>query len=88
MFEISFVLHDASRATGVPARTLEHFIKNGELPIVKIGRTRVIRRSALDAFLARYEVRVLGEGEERTSTGVIREVMQEASVTGEGTRHE
>jgi excisionase family DNA binding protein len=88
MFEISFVLHDASRATGVPARTLEHFIKNGELPIVKIGRTRVIRRKSLDEFLASYEVRVLEEGEKRTSTGVIREVMQEVCVTGGGASYE
>jgi excisionase family DNA binding protein len=78
MFEVSFILHDTSRATGVPVSTLRYFIKKGELPICKLGRTRVIRRSSLDAFLAAYEVRALNEGEKRTSTGVIREVMRGA----------
>ena len=59
MFEVSFILHDASRATGVPVFTLRYFIKKGELPVCKLGRTRVIRPSSLDAFLATYEVRVL-----------------------------
>jgi excisionase family DNA binding protein len=88
MFEVSFTVNDASRATGVPERTLRYFIKSGELPTVKIGRVRVIRRKSLDEFLASYEVRVLEEGSKRTSTGVIREVMQEACVTGEGASHE
>jgi excisionase family DNA binding protein len=78
MFEVAFSLHDASRATGVPVSTLRHFIQNGELPTCKLGRVRVIRRKSLDEFLASYEIRALEEGEKRTSTGVIREVMQEA----------
>jgi excisionase family DNA binding protein len=84
MFEVSFTVHGASWATGVPEYTLRHFIKSGELPTVKIGRVRVIRRTSLDEFLARHEVRVLQEGEKRTSTGVIREVMQQARMPSEG----
>ena len=43
VFEVSYTIHDASRATGVPVSTLQFFIKNGELPTVKLGRVRVIR---------------------------------------------
>jgi DNA binding domain, excisionase family len=78
MLEVSFSLHDASRATGVPTSTLQHFIRNGELPTVKIGRSRVIRRVALDEFLAKYEVRAVEKDEQRTSTLVVHEAMREA----------
>jgi excisionase family DNA binding protein len=71
MFEVSFILHDASRATGVPVSTLRYFIKKGELPVCKLGRTRVIRPSSLDAFLATYEVRVLNfEGGEAVTSAL------------------
>lgn len=77
MFEISFDLRDASKATGVPVSTLEYFIRNGELPTCKLGRSRVIRRHSLDEFLAKHEVPLLEEGAKRTVSSTVSSLISE-----------
>jgi excisionase family DNA binding protein len=47
--------YEAHKATDIPEAVIRHYIKTGELPAVRIRRSLVIRREALDAWLKSYE---------------------------------
>jgi len=46
---------DAARAIGVSVRQLQRLIASRELPSLRIGKIRLIRREALEKFVARLE---------------------------------
>jgi excisionase family DNA binding protein len=45
----------AAKLLRVSERSVVNWIRSGALPSLKVGRRRLIRRSALDAFLAERE---------------------------------
>lgn len=46
---------NAARASGMSERTIQRLIKSRELPSVRVGKIRLIRKKALEEFLARHE---------------------------------
>jgi excisionase family DNA binding protein len=46
---------DAARAIGVSVRQLQRLIASRELPSLRIGKIRLIRRAALEKFVAGLE---------------------------------
>jgi excisionase family DNA binding protein len=48
-------VEDCVRATTLSRATIYKFIKTGELPSLKVGKRRLVRRQALSAWLARRE---------------------------------
>jgi excisionase family DNA binding protein len=45
----------AARASGMSERTIQRLIKSRELPSVRVGKIRLIRKKALEDFLAQRE---------------------------------
>lgn len=60
---VAYNPYEAGKATDIPESVIRHYIKTGELPAVKINRSLVIRREALDAWLKSHE-RTLCGGEQ------------------------
>jgi len=52
---------DAARAIGVSVRQLQRLIASRELPSLRIGKIRLIRREALEKFVAGLEKRNTAE---------------------------
>jgi excisionase family DNA binding protein len=50
-------IEEAVKASGISRTKLYEFISSGELPSCKLGRRRVVRPEALDAWLASKEQR-------------------------------
>jgi excisionase family DNA binding protein len=46
---------EAALASGISERTIQRLIKSRELPSVRIGKIRLIRKESLDKFLASRE---------------------------------
>jgi excisionase family DNA binding protein len=46
---------NAARAADVSERTIQRLIASGELPSIRVGKIRLVRRKALEEFLARRE---------------------------------
>lgn len=51
----AFSVEEASKASGISRTKLYEFISSGELPSVKLGKRRLIRPEALDAWLVSKE---------------------------------
>jgi excisionase family DNA binding protein len=52
---LSYTVNDAVAATGIGRSVLYELIQAGDLPVCKIGRRTLIRRSALEALLQKLE---------------------------------
>jgi excisionase family DNA binding protein len=52
---LAFRTPDAASASGMSERTIQRLIKSRELPSVRVGKIRLIRKIALEQFLARRE---------------------------------
>lgn len=46
---------DAGKYIGVSRKTIHELIRHGDLPSIKLGSRRLIRREELDRFLAERE---------------------------------
>lgn len=46
----------AAAFSGMSERTIQRLVASRELPSVRVGKIRLIRRSALEDFLARKEI--------------------------------
>jgi excisionase family DNA binding protein len=53
-----FTRHESAAYSRVCLRTLDSAIANGNIQVIRIGRSLRIRKSALDAFLEACETRV------------------------------
>ena len=56
---LAYSVNQAVQVTGVGRSVLYQHIKNGQLPIVKVGKRTVILRATLETFLSSRERRVL-----------------------------
>jgi hypothetical protein len=61
---VSYNPYEAHKATDIPEAVIRHYVKTGELPAVRIKRSLVIRREALDGWLKSYERTLKVEEEE------------------------
>jgi excisionase family DNA binding protein len=48
-------LDEAADALGIGKTTLKQLIANGDIPSLKIGKRRLVRRATLEKFIARRE---------------------------------
>lgn len=55
-------IQDAARRVGCDWRTMDAAIKQGRLPVLRLGKTRRIPRAALERFLAGEYTSVEGPG--------------------------
>jgi excisionase family DNA binding protein len=46
---------DAARASGMSVRQIQRLIKSRELPSLRVGKIRLVRKKALEEFLAARE---------------------------------
>jgi excisionase family DNA binding protein len=58
MYPVSYSPYEASKATDIPESVIRHYIKTGDLPVVRVNRSLVIRREALDNWLRSLERRL------------------------------
>lgn len=58
-------LDNAAVLLDLKRRTVENLVRIGELPSIRVGGRRLIRRKDLDKFLASDHPRVLGSGRGR-----------------------
>ena len=49
---VAYRPRDVGKLFGLSVRTIERWIEAGELPSVRIGGTRLVPKSAIDALLA------------------------------------
>jgi excisionase family DNA binding protein len=49
---LAFGVQEVADALGVSRELVKHMIRTGQLPSVKLGRRRLISRTALERFLA------------------------------------
>ena len=54
---LAFGVQEVADALGVSRELVKHMIRTGELPSVKLGRRRLISRTALERFLAGEDAR-------------------------------
>jgi excisionase family DNA binding protein len=52
---LAFRTPEAASASGMSERTIQRLIKSRELPSVRVGKIRLVRKKALEDFLARRE---------------------------------
>jgi excisionase family DNA binding protein len=52
---IAFRTAAAAKVSGMSGTTIKRLIKSGELASLRVGKIRLIRRKALEEFLARRE---------------------------------